>query len=125
MKFATAINCIDGRVQTPVINYIKNKYGHCYIDMITEPGPNKILSENTDHSTIESIKNKVKISIQKHNSNLLAVTGHYDCAGNPVEESEHKIQIGNAIKRLKTWNLKIKIIGLWINKNWRVEELNE
>ena len=24
--FATAVNCIDGRVQTPVIDYIKNNY---------------------------------------------------------------------------------------------------
>lgn len=34
-KFATAINCMDGRVQIPVIEYIKSKYEVDYVDMIT------------------------------------------------------------------------------------------
>ena len=47
-KFATAITCMDGRIQIPVIEYIKSNYGVDYVDVITEPGPNKILSDNTD-----------------------------------------------------------------------------
>jgi len=49
-KFATAINCMDGRVQTPVIKWLKNEYKVNYIDMITEPGPNKILAESKENS---------------------------------------------------------------------------
>ncbi len=37
-KFVTAINCMDGRVQIPVIEYLKNNYGINYVDMITAPG---------------------------------------------------------------------------------------
>ena len=44
--FATTINCIDGRVQVPVIEYIKLTYGFDYVDMITSAGPNLILAEN-------------------------------------------------------------------------------
>lgn len=40
--FATTINCMNGRVQIPVIDYMKSKYGVDYVDMVTEPGPNKI-----------------------------------------------------------------------------------
>ncbi len=36
--FATAINCMDGRVQLPVIAYLKSKYVVDYVDAITEPG---------------------------------------------------------------------------------------
>lgn len=41
MKFAAAINCMDGRTQVPVIEFLKNKYGVDYVDMITEPDPTR------------------------------------------------------------------------------------
>lgn len=38
MKFCTAINCMDGRVQLPVINYLKKHFKVNYVGSITEPG---------------------------------------------------------------------------------------
>lgn len=70
-KFATAINCIDGRVQIPVIKYIKNKYQVDYVDMITLPGPDKVLARNKDKSALHSIKKCVEISINLHGSRLI------------------------------------------------------
>jgi len=35
--FATAINCMDGRAQLPVIEWIKEKQPVGFVDMITEP----------------------------------------------------------------------------------------
>ena len=70
--FATAINCMDGRTQLPVIEYMKSRYGVDYVDMVTEPGTNKILAENGDKTTIESIKRRVKISVERHNSKQIA-----------------------------------------------------
>ncbi|MCK4433251.1 MAG: hypothetical protein KAV48_04880, partial [Methanomicrobia archaeon] len=58
IKFATAINCMDGRVQIPVIEWLKRKYSASYVDMITEPGPNKILAESKDDPVIETIKRR-------------------------------------------------------------------
>ena len=46
-SFITAINCIDGRVQEPLISFIKKEFSAEYIDLVTEPGPDKILSEIT------------------------------------------------------------------------------
>jgi len=47
MKFATCLNCMDGRVQLPVIHWIKENYGVDYVDMITEAGMDGALaSEN-------------------------------------------------------------------------------
>ncbi len=43
--FAVAINCMDGRIQIPVIDYVKKRFHVRYVDMITEPGPVRILSE--------------------------------------------------------------------------------
>ena len=44
MSFYTAINCMDGRIQESVTNYIKKKYNVLFVDMITSAGPVKILS---------------------------------------------------------------------------------
>ena len=88
--FATAINCMDGRVQKPVFNFICANYGVDFIDMITEPGPIKILSENHDKFTIESLRLKTALSIDKHKSNLIAIIGHHDCAGNPVHACSYR-----------------------------------
>jgi Putative carbonic anhydrase len=38
MTFATCLNCIDGRVQIPVIEWITRNKGFKYVDMITKPG---------------------------------------------------------------------------------------
>jgi hypothetical protein len=89
-KFATAINCIDGRTQRPVIDFIQNTFDIDYVDMLTEPGPNKILSEDKERGVIESLRKKVKISIDKHNSGLIVIVAHYDCAGNPENEDAQK-----------------------------------
>lgn len=43
MSFCTVINCIDGRVQMPVNQYMQQRFKVKYVDTITEPGPNLIL----------------------------------------------------------------------------------
>lgn len=123
MKFATAINCIDGRTQTPVIEFMKKKFGVDFIDMITTPGPNKLLAEDKNSFLIETIKNGVEISVNKHYSALVAVVGHYDCAANPTDKENHIEQILKAIKKVESWNLNVQIIGLWIDANWEVHQV--
>jgi carbonic anhydrase len=121
--FATAVNCIDGRVQAPVTGYIKKKFGAKYVDMITLPGPNKVLSDNTDRSAVRSIKESINISINSHGSKLVAVTGHYDCAGNPVDKEEQINHITDAVREIRTWDINAHVIGLWVDQDWEVEEL--
>ncbi len=119
-KFATAINCIDGRVQKPVIEYMQKSFGVDYVDMITEPGPNKILSEGEDTDSIESLKKKVKISLEKHNSQIIAVIAHYDCAGNSASENIQKEHLRKAVKVIVSWGFPAKkIIALWLDDNFK------
>lgn len=118
MKFVTAINCMDGRVQLPVIEYLKNNYGAEYVDMITEPGPNRILTERADNPILESIRKRVELSVTRHSSNLIAIVGHHDCAGNPVDKKTQLKQIISAIATVKSWGFDVKIIGLWVDENW-------
>ncbi len=122
-KFATAINCMDGRVQAPVTAYLKKKYGVDYVDMITEPGSDGILAANKDKAIIESIKKKVGISTGRHGSKHITVAGHHDCAGNPVDKDTHLAHIRSAIKTVKSWGVTAEVIGLWVDDKWKVSEV--
>lgn len=119
-KFAAAINCMDGRVQIPVIKWLKKSHGVDYVDMITEPGPNRILAENRDVYAIESIKKKVEISVGKHGSKIIAIAGHYDCAANPEDKKTQASHILTAIKTISAWGFNAPVVGLWVDENMDV-----
>lgn len=121
--FATAINCIDGRVQIPVIEWLRRHYGVDYVDMITEPGPERLLAEGKDITAIESMRKKVETSTTRHNSILVAVVGHYDCAGNPVPKETQIGQILTVVTTLNSWNFVAQAIGLWIDEYNEVREV--
>ncbi len=122
--FATAINCMDGRVQIPVISWIKKHYGVDYVDMITEAGPNKILSEKSNPVLRESIKKRIEISVNKHGSKLIVIAGHHDCAGNPVEEDIQKSQIKAAILEVGFWGFEnVEVVGVYVNEKWEMEKV--
>ncbi len=123
MTFCTSIHCMDGRIQEPVIRYLKDNYGVAYVDTITEPGPCKILAENEDKRSVNSIMERAKISILRHGSKLIAVSGHHDCAGNPCDEEMQKRQIRESIKYLKNTYPETKIIGLWIDSEWKINSV--
>ena len=120
-KFGTAINCMDGRVQLPVINWLLDKYSLDYVDMITEPGPDKMLIHGKPEQ-VESIKSRVLISVNAHGSETIFISAQHDCAGNPVSKEEHIRQVKDCIKTIHTWKLPVKkIIGAWIDNTWSIE----
>jgi hypothetical protein len=122
-RFATAINCMDGRVQMPVFIYLTDTYGVDYVDMITEPGPIRILAQNEEKTIIESIKKRVEISMFKHSSKLIALVAHHDCAGNPVGKDTQIEQMSTAIELVRAWQTEAQVIGLWVDKDWEVIEV--
>jgi len=117
-KFATSVSCMDGRIQIPLNKWIKENYSADYVDTITEPGVDKNITD-----VIESIKTKVGISINAHKSKLVVVSGHYDCAANPVSDEEHIAQIKNAVDVISSWGLNTKVIGVWVDGSWNVNVL--
>jgi hypothetical protein len=118
-NFGIALNCIDGRTQLSVIEWMKSHFCLDYIDLITEPGMDGVLSHGTSKE-IGRIKDKVIISINAHNSRTLAVVGHYDCAANPVSDSEHIKDIAMSVNIVNSWNLPLMVIGLWVDEFWKV-----
>jgi len=112
---------MDGRIQIPINNWIKENYSVDYVDTITEPGVEKKISESID---IERTKSKVDISINRHKSRVIVISGHHDCAGNPISKEEQISQISKGIEIIKSWNFDAQVIGIWINENWQVEKVS-
>jgi len=114
---------MDGRVQDAVKNYMKENYGADYVDMVTEPGPNKILADNLDKAIIENIKKRVEVSVHHHGSKVVAIVGHFGCAGNPTEKEEQIKHLQEAKKTVELFGFPVDIVLLWVNGDWQTVEL--
>jgi carbonic anhydrase len=124
-SFCTAVNCVDGRVQLPVIEYLKKRLDVNYIDTVTEAGPNAILAAGADRSAVESIERRVRISVEHHRSVGIAVVGHHDCAGNPAGAERQREHTIAAVRYLRGQFPGVPVIGLWVNEAWEVSEISE
>ena len=123
MSFCTAINCMDGRTQLPVNEYMRRRYGAAWVDTITEPGPIRVLAEQDDPTLLDSIMLRIGISVEKHGSKAICVVGHHDCAGNPVDKETQLDQIRRSVRMLGDRLPGVEVVGIWVNEQWSVEEV--
>ncbi len=122
-KFGTAINCIDGRTQEVVIDHMKQNHSIDGVDMVTFPGADGLFSNEKYSGEIALIRRAVSISIEKHGSRIIAIVGHYDCAGNPGDREHHFMQIRKAMHEVSSWNFNAQVIGLYVNDKRAIEEV--
>lgn len=123
MGFCTVINCIDGRAQLPVIRYLQQRFDVEHVDSVTEPGPNLILCEQTRPTTVQSILERVNISIEQHSSVGVAIAGHHGCAGNPASREDQLEHLQRSIEFLTAKLDGMEIVGLWVDEEWQVHEV--
>lgn len=132
--FFTSIGCMDGRSECAVAKWGRKKFGVKYADVITEAGLVGILSKpNVDKGLLNSLKQKILISVEKHHSKNVVVSGHQDCAGNPVDDNQHRKDVLKAAKIIQSFIPKgTKIIPVFVKrgpsassglKKWVVEEM--
>lgn len=114
---------MDGRIQEPIITYLKDRFGVEYVDTITEPGPCRILSGNHLKGLVGSIHRRVKISISKHGSKLISISGHSGCVGNQVEDDIQQSQIRESMVMLKKRYPDVQVIGLWLDQEGTIEKI--
>ena len=118
-RFGTVINCIDGRAQLPVIDWMKATHHLDWVDVITEPGADEALA-SFHIGKMLGIKYRTKVSVEAHASQVIAVVGHHDCAANPVSEEEHLHHIQRAVALVRSWSFTGDVIGLWVDEHWDV-----
>lgn len=118
--FATVLTCMDGRVHAPVNEWVKKKFGVDFVDTITEPGADVLLTESLIWQS-NKIKSRVQVSVERHGSRNMVVVGHHDCAGNPVSPEKHKELIKRSVAEVATWNFPIRVVGVWVGDDWKPE----
>ena len=117
-NFATAVNCIDGRVQLPVLEAVRSAFDVSYVDSVTEAGVVKYLSDKTESEQTKSILARIEISVNQHGSRAIAVAAHHDCAGNPADDEIQKAQLHRAVEFLRAKFPTCKVLGLWVGNDW-------
>ena len=123
MKFGTLINCSDGRVQYPVMDYLKKSYDIEFFDAANEAGPLLTLTKKTDKCRLISLKEQIRTSLEEHNSRFIALVGHHDCTDNPGDRAFQEKQMNEALDYLQRgFGKDITYVGLYVNENWEVEE---
>lgn len=116
--FATALTCMDGRVQLPVNAAVRAIYSVSHVDTITEAGIVRFLADDPEsHETMAALSS-VRISLDRHGSREIAVAAHQDCAGNPCSDEEQLEQLGRAVAFLRDRFATCKIVGLWLGEDW-------
>jgi carbonic anhydrase len=120
-RFATAITCIDGRVQRPVTDWVRWHTNVHHVDLITEPGPDKVLSSGSQ-DLIDNVMRRVLFSVRNHFSPVVALSGHHDCAANDTSREEHIEQILEGVNVILSYKMNVRVLGLWVSE-WDSVEL--
>jgi hypothetical protein len=89
--------------------------------MITEPGVDAFISSSTEEKLME-LREKISISVKKHESDFIAIVGHHDCKKNIVSDNEHKKQVRTSVERVRKWFPECTVIGLFIEKDMTIKE---
>jgi len=123
MKFGTVVNCTDGRVQMPVLNYLKSSTDIEYFDSANEAGPLRTLTKNSDKCRLITLKEQIRTSLEEHGSRFIALVGHHDCTDNPGDRSFQEGQLDECLDYLqRAFGTGITYVGLYVNEHWEVEE---
>lgn len=128
--FFTAVGCMDGRAQEPVSKFGQKKFGAKFADTITEAGLVGQLANNPQQSLLDSIRQNLLISLEKHHSKGIIVHGHQECAGNPVSDQRHKKDVQKSVDMIKSLvNFSVSVVGVFVKRSpkdpdiWEAEEL--
>jgi len=125
--FFTTVGCMDGRVQEVVAEFGRRRFGTQYPDTITEAGlVGKLTKDSLDQALIDSIKNKLDISLEKHHSKGIIVHGHQECAGNPVADERQRDDIRKSVYKIKSLvSSSVPVIGVFVKRSQKDPQIWE
>lgn len=100
-RFAVAVTCIDGRIQSAVAESVRSAHDATYVDVVTVPGIDGALLEPSSPAR-QQVRDAVAVSVDAHDSRVAVVAGHTDCAGHPVDDATHERDVRAAVEWLRS-----------------------
>src|SRR5688572_14964347 len=114
MKFATALSCIDGRIQRPVNDFLVEEFAVTYLDTVTRAGMIKYLTSSSDPTTASIIVD-LDSSIRAHSPKHLALVAHRECAGNPVDDETQLRELDESVAHFRRLYPELEVVGVWVD----------
>jgi hypothetical protein len=108
-----------------MMDFLASKFGYDFPDTITDPGLVKDLANTHDTAYLDRICARIDISVHRHGSRHIFITGHHDCAGNPVSRDVQIVQLNTASQRIKAKYPECQVNTVYVNGQWQCEELGD
>ncbi|HSJ83297.1 MAG TPA: carbonic anhydrase [Acidimicrobiia bacterium] len=121
-RFGAVISCMDGRIQTRVLDQVMTRFGVRFVDNITSTGAVQHL-DGAVTATGEGLLRSLAVSVEAHGTTQVAVVAHTQCAGNPVPDSKQKDQLGKAVVTISERFPDLEVIALFFDPNIGFERI--
>ena len=102
-KLAIALTCADWRLHHPRVNLngrLARALGVGGVDLIAVPGPDGLLLPAREAEWKSAVA-QIALLIGAHHPSTIAVVAHQRCAGHPVSDPEHDVDVVATAKALK------------------------
>lgn len=84
-EFVSAVLCMDGRAAGAI-----EKHTGKFVDDVAGAGPGTVRGlAGREERYVQALRDQLPVSVLKHGSEEVWVSGHEGCAGNPVSKEEH------------------------------------
>ncbi len=113
--FATAVCCIDGRAQEPVMAFARGRFGAGFVDMVNKPG--------AVATADDALRSAVTLSMEAHGSLGIVVSAHSDCAANPVSDETQKEECRVLARELAAEWREVEVVPVWLPIDGELEVL--
>jgi hypothetical protein len=121
-RFAVVLNCIDGRTQQPLLDWVRRELDVRHVDVVTEPGVDGVLARGDD-TALQGLLDKVCVSRLAHGAVALVVAGHHDCAANPGDADAHAADLTRAAAAIRQALPELPVRAVYVDHTWDVTPL--
>jgi hypothetical protein len=101
-KYAVAVVCADGRLHQDEVHFnkaLKEHLGVDLVDVLAVAGPDGVMKPGREGEA-EALAKNLQVLIGAHHPVSIAFVGHYNCAGNPVEDAQHDKDVQDLMARM-------------------------
>ena len=123
MSCCIAVNCVDGRVQRPAIEYLKARFGVPYVDIVSEWNPAHVLARSHVSTQARAVVERVSLLVAAHDVAAVALVAHHGCEEAGEFDTDPVEELNTAVQHLAQHLSQRQVIGLWIDQMDSVQEI--